>query len=312
MPTYLISGLRVASDLDLPGAILAEGTGAAPDVAIAQGPVPMALDPCEASGPNWFMAGERFVLRVPGIVRMELTGGHSLVWQCEDQTSPRDAAIFVSGSGFGLLMHQRGRCVIHASALAVGGRAVLFCGASGAGKSTLAAALAERGLPLLSDDQCVLSDLAAPLVHPDGRAMRLWDQAIDKLALSGRSGAAVREHLRKFHVEPPRAHGAALPLAAIYVLQEARAPELAQGGSGIAIEPLNLADAAIEVRRNAYRPAMIRRLGQEALYLQAAAGAAQAGGVFRLTRPLDFALFDRVIDALQAHWQQLGLVEPVP
>ena len=101
-------------------------------------------------------------------------------------------------------------------------------------------------------------------------------------------------------------------MAAIYVLQEARAPELTRGGNGVAIEPLNLADAAIEVRRNAYRPAMVKRLGQEALYLQAAAGAARTGGVFRLIRPLDFALFDQVIDALQAHWQELGLVEPGP
>ena len=36
------------------------------------------------------------------------------------------------------------------------GRAALFLGGSGAGKSTLAAALAQRGYPLVTDDFCVV------------------------------------------------------------------------------------------------------------------------------------------------------------
>ena len=98
--------------------------------------------------------------------------------------------------------------MLHASAVHVNGKAVLFCGPSGAGKSTLAAALAQRGYPLVTDDLCAitLAPGAPPMVHPDGRQLKLWAQAIERLDLAERRGAPVRNRLEKFYVEP-----AALP-----------------------------------------------------------------------------------------------------
>lgn len=314
---YVMSGLRVTSDLAMPGLIeTASAADAAPDVRIRQGEVPMALAASDTSGPNWQMAGDRFLLRIPGIVRMTLDAGTAITWQCEGDTRPEDALIFISGSGFGLLMHQHGRCIMHGSAVEVGGRAVLFCGPSGAGKSTLAAAMAARGFGHVADDQCVLSGLSGGevLVHPDGRAHKLWEQAITKLDLAERSGAPVRSALRKFFVAPHATSaaesGAALPLGGIYILAEARAPDLMKGDR-VTITPFNLADAAIAVRANAYRPPMVERLGQAGLYLQAAAAAQRSGGVFRLVRPMNFAVMDEVIDALTRHWQDTGLAERV-
>lgn len=46
---------------------------------------------------------------------------------------------------------------IHATCVAIGGRAVLLCGASGAGKSDLALRLIDRGAELVSDDQVLLT-----------------------------------------------------------------------------------------------------------------------------------------------------------
>lgn len=75
----------------------------------------------------------------------------------EAGTPPQDIAIFIIGTVFGLLLHQREQVVLRASAARVGGKAVLFCGASGAGKSPLAAALAQCGYPLITDDVCALA-----------------------------------------------------------------------------------------------------------------------------------------------------------
>jgi serine kinase of HPr protein (carbohydrate metabolism regulator) len=46
--------------------------------------------------------------------------------------------------------------LIHASCVAIGGRAVLIAGASGSGKSDLALRLIDRGAVLVSDDQVEL------------------------------------------------------------------------------------------------------------------------------------------------------------
>lgn len=309
---YVMSGLRVESDCAMPGLIETDRAAGVPNIRLRRGEVPTELADSTISGPNWQMAEGQFLLRIPGIVRMVLDAGTTITWKCEDATSPEDAAIFVTGSGFGLLMHQHGRSILHASAVEVCGKAVLFCGPSGAGKSTLAAALAARGFGHVADDQCVLSDISggAALVHPDGRAHKLWEQAINQLDLTDRSGPAIRSELRKFYVQPGRASIAPIPLAAIYVLAEARAPDIAKG-ERVAITPLNLADAALMVRANAYRPAMVERLGQGGLYLETAAAAMRAGGVFRLTRPMVFTDMDDVLAALEAHWQDSGVMERV-
>ena len=87
----------------------------------------------------------------------------------------------------------------------------------------------------------------------------------------------MRSAIQKYYVEPRAATATALPLAAIYVLREAR-PPFAPG-----IARPNIVDAGLMVRNNAYRPAMVRRMAQMDLYFQAAATIAQRAGIFTLT-----------------------------
>lgn len=302
---YLVSGLIVASDLMLPGLLPIGNAIGTPDVVIRAGDLSNRLDQPIATGPNWSMAAGRFLLHIPGIVAMLLIDGRELVYQLADTSSGDDAAVFVSGTGFGLLLHQRGRVVLHASAVRVRGRAVLLCGPSGAGKSTLAAALVDRGHDLISDDFCAISILAdrPPLVEPDGRQMKLWQNAIDWLLLAERRCDPVRPALRKYYVEPRAAAARAIPIGAVYILREAR-PPLATG-----IAAPNIVDAAVLLRRNAYRPAMVRRMDQKDLYFRATAAIAEHAGLFTFTRALDFAAMDAAIGSLESHWRDLGITE---
>jgi len=218
---------------------------------------------------------------------------------------PADIPIFILGTAFGILLHQREQVVLHASAVRVNGKAILFCGPSGAGKSTLAAALAQRGFPLVADDLCAitLAAGAAPMVQPDGRHLKLWAQAIEKLDLAERRGAPVRNKLQKFFVEPQAALAEPLPLGAVYALREARPPHK----SGI--ERPNVVDAALILRRSAYRPLMVNRMGQKADYFYAATAIANAAGIFHLTRPFNFAALPEVVGGLAQHWLDIGLTE---
>jgi hypothetical protein len=301
---YRVSGLSVASEIELPG-LIAGTAERAPQVTIRRGPVPENLPDKSASGPTWQIAGKQFLLRIPDIARFLLNEGHEIVFTPESDAGAADIPIFILGTVFGILLHQREQIVLHASAVRVNGKAVLFCGPSGAGKSTLAAALAQRGYPLVTDDFCTVTvnGSGPPLVHPDGRQLKLWAQAIDRLDLAQQRGERVRQSLEKFYVEPGEVFTEPLALGAVYALREAR-PPLKPG-----IERPNVVDAALLLRRNAYRSLLVRRMDQKANYFHAATAIANVAGIFHLTRALDFAKMPEVIAWLEAHWLELRLME---
>jgi hypothetical protein len=301
---YRVSGLSVASEIELPG-LIAGAPARVPQVTIRRGAVPERLPEPSASGATWQIAGKQFLFRIPDIARFLLNNGSEIVFAPESDAAAADIPIFILGTVFGILLHQREQIVLHASAVRVNGKAVLFCGSSGAGKSTLAAALAKHGYPLVTDDVCTLTTDAtgAPLVHPDGRQLKLWAQAIDRLDLAQQRGERVRQSLEKFYVEPSEVFTEPLALGAVYALREARPPHAA------GIERPNVVDTALLLRRSAYRPLLVRRMDQKENYFHAATAIANVAGIFHLTRVLDFAKMPDVIAALEAHWLDLRLME---
>lgn len=304
MHFYRVAGLTVASEIELPGAIAAAQTSA-PDIAVRAGQVPEALPHASARGPTWEIAGDRFLFRIPNVARFLLTGGREIVFEAAAGAQAADVSIFLVGTVLGILLHQRGQVVLHASAVRVNGKAVLFCGPSGAGKSTLAAALAQRGFPLVADDFCAItvSEAGTVTVQPDGRNLKLWAQAIQKLDLAERRGAPVRNRLQKYFVEPAAIFTEPLPLGTVYALREARPPHNA------GIERPNVVDAALILRRTAYRPLLVNRMGQKADYFRAATAIANAAGIFRLTRAFNFASMPELVAQLERHWLDVGLTE---
>jgi hypothetical protein len=297
-----VSGLAVRSELRLPGLIPLDDV-AAPDVTIGAIEVPEALDDVIATGPNWQRSATQFLLEIPAIGRFLLESGRSIGFARAPDIGDQDIALFLAGNVFGILLHQRNHIVLHASAIAVNGKAVLFCGVSGAGKSTIAAALGSRGYALVTDDQAAitLDDSGMPIVHPDGRFLKLWARSIDALKLDQRKGEAMRDRMEKFYVEPGLASEAAMPVGAVYMLAEDRPPRAA------GIDRPNLVDGSRLLIANAYRPVLVRRMGQRQAYFQVGAAIAHAAGIFTLARPLRFSAMDETVARLEAHWAEIGL-----
>jgi hypothetical protein len=98
-------------------------------------------------------------------------------------------------------------------------------------------------------------------------------------------------------------HAEALPLGTLYALREAR-PPLPPG-----IAPANAVDAAVILRRVAYRPRLVNRMDQRVDYFHAATTIANKAGIFYLTRALDFAAMPDVVADLERHWRSIGLME---
>jgi hypothetical protein len=112
------------------------------------------------------------------------------------------------------VLQARGRELLHASAVAMPGGAVAFCGSSGVGKSTVAYGFSRRGHSPIADD-ALLFESAGGRVHILPLPFRLH--------LSGES--ALNRHGPKapLDLDPEGVEGspggAALPLAALFVLE---------------------------------------------------------------------------------------------
>jgi hypothetical protein len=90
--------------------------------------------------------------------------------------------IVVPGTVTAFLLAMSGRCVLHASAVDLGGRALAFVGTSGQGKSTMAALFCAAGALLVTDDVLPLEfdPPAGPplrvLCHRAGTEIRLREK----------------------------------------------------------------------------------------------------------------------------------------
>lgn len=259
---YLVCGMSVASEMPLPATYRADPS-AEPDVVIRFGNVPDQLDNPDYAGPLWSVAGRRFLLNTPGVLRLLVQDGREIIVEAVEGVEATELAPFVMSTGLGGLLHQRGVLALHAATVMWRGRAVAICGETGMGKSTMAAALCQAGARFIGDDIAAIRLGAGDeaWVSPDGRQHRLWSDAISHLKLTDRQDRPVRSHLSKFHVRPERSveeAGGSLPLGAIVLLHD-RSREAPPGPPEIA--RLQLADALPLLRAQVHKPSLAERMG---------------------------------------------------
>lgn len=167
------------------------------------------------------------------------------------------------------------REAIHAGAFVVGGRAWAVTAEKEAGKSTTMAALARRGLPILTDDVLVLDrgdGLAGPRSVDLREGAARW-LGIDPVASASRGGERARVRLGP---APPRA-----PLAGWVFLG---------WGDDVAVEPVRPTQRAALLLR---QRTMQRELSRAGGLLDLAALPA-----VRLVRPRDLGRLDDALDRL--------------
>lgn len=169
-----------------------------------------------------------------------------------DSLTLEDAATYLLGPVLAFVLRWQGRLCLHASAIAVEGRAIAFVGVAGAGKSTTAAAFAQWGHPVLSDDVVALDWREnVPYVQPAYPRLRLWPESVDFLYGSrDRLPAIVPTNLiwNKRYLDLTQEQysfqSAPLPLSRIYLLQGR------QGENAPRIEEISQREAAIALIAN--------------------------------------------------------------
>src|SRR5262249_5114775 len=131
-------------------------------------------------------SAQRQTFIYPRIGAFIITADDEIAVEVAPGASANLVALPLLGPVMGVLLHLRGRFVLHGSAVEFGSAGYGFVGDKGAGKSTLAAALVGSGAALLSDDLLAFDDKGSIL--PAFPQLKLSSEA---LAMSGRVDARV-------------------------------------------------------------------------------------------------------------------------
>lgn len=192
---YQVYGLVVESEMELPELVLAGNS--MPDVQIRFGEVPEAVDDPIIQWSWCTASSSEYILTVKGVARYHVCKGRFITierrLELPEPVAAPDIRLWLLGSAFGALLHQRGLLPLHVSAVKAPTGVWAFTGESGEGKSTLAGFLKRRfGWELVSDDVSVISpELASPLIYPGPRKLKLWKDALAHLCFS--EGEAIRD-----------------------------------------------------------------------------------------------------------------------
>ena len=110
-----------------------------------------------------------------------ITNKYEIIVDSESHIS--DIIPFILGPVLSILLHQKGRLILHGSAVKIDNNAIAFIGNKENGKSTIAMALHKKGYPIITDDIIVIGfdNDNNPIIYPGFPYLRLSERLVKYL-----------------------------------------------------------------------------------------------------------------------------------
>ena len=294
-----LCGWRVRCDIPLPDLLPWTEGDREVELTIGIGPAPRLSRGRSFESPILQVAQDGSCrYEVPGVATYLVRGGNSIVIDpVTDLTSPA-VRVFLLGSVFGIVCHQRGLIPLHASCVDVGGVAIAIAGPSGFGKSTLASAFVGEGHFMLSDDVTVIdqTDPTRTMALPTFPRLQLSAASLEAARQSngddaleqsgyGQDKISIRTE-EAFQTKP-------LPLGGIYHLALAGPAEKTR------IAPIPLKSAVGHVYESVYRRNVAEHLGKaRALFANVARLVSALGETYTLVCPRRIDCLAETVDRI--------------
>ena len=228
--------------------------------------------------------------------------------------SIEDLATYLRGPVMGFVLRRRRATPLHSAAACLGDHGIVLCGATEAGKSTTVAALALRGIRILSDDIAALTEQDGRFqVEPGYPWICLWPDAV--ISLFGRPDALPQLtptwEKRYLPLGPGGFESVKRPLGAIYLLaprtNEPNAPR---------VEEVRPREALLELVQNTYMNWLLDK-EQRAMELDVLSRLASSVPVRRIVPHADPGRINELCEVIlgdSAGWlgrpSLVGLAEP--
>ncbi|SEP21094.1 hypothetical protein SAMN05216388_104517 [Halorientalis persicus] len=290
MHYYSTYDLIVESEFQLPELPTVEPETATIDVAIRSAEVEPVPD---SEGGT----GRRRIQAEPGICRLSydsigsflIKNGAQILFDPDHDgiIEKKITRRLIESEILGVLCHQRGLLVLHASAVSVDGKGAVFLGDRGAGKSTTAAAFYTGGNGLFEDDVVgIRFDHEGPVVLPGVPQLRLDPQAAEALGITDTVRYEDDWGPNKCYHATGNAPAPA-PLAGCYILQE---------DEGLTIEQCTGQEAFVSLVSQTYAHGLLADTQTERDHFQQCSEIVETAQIRRIKRPKNFERIPELIE----------------
>lgn len=270
-----------------------------PDVSIRLGKIPEKFVENEDWDHFWRATPEYFFFSIKAVGKYLVTNGDTILVENHSDVITSDLRVFLLGTCFGVILHQRGILPIHGSGVVVNDAGVIFSGEIGAGKSTLARSFMNRGAKIIADDVCAISftDQVQPIIHPGYAQIKLcldvathFDITADDYnrvsSYSDKLRLPVADYLQK---KP-------LPVSSIYFLDKHEQMD-------ITIRELSGREKFFHVSKNTYRKSLISDLSRDRAHFKNSSSLVGKVRMFEVLRPEAGSLNDDLVNCIERHLQ---------
>ncbi len=290
--TYSAFGLQISSELELPGLLHHDGKT---DVSISFGEVPEQIGgKLKGSGVLYQASSEGLLLKIPDVANFLIRNGSEIrIKKCIGVTD-EVLRLYTVNTPIGIILYQRGNLPLHASAIEVNNKCVVFTGESGAGKSTLLAAFHKKGYRVLTEEICSISltEIGAPIAHPGAAYTFLWNDVIKHLGKDISKLKQRPNNPNKYKIEIDKGFcDKSLKMERIYILGT-------KNTAGIEMKEIKGSNKILPLKNNSYRKRIGDAIANPALSFMMHSNIGKHTTVKRISRPKDKLYIDEMFELI--------------
>lgn len=247
----------------------------------------------------WKMNQNEFAMQVEGVGSFYACNGSEVEYAPADGTGRNEIELYLNGSVYGAILHQRMILPFHGSSFRLNGRTVLVCGDTGAGKSSVTAAFCLDGAEFLTDDVTpVVIKEGIPYIMALSDRMKLWADTLEQLEKEVDGLMNIYRRTDKFYLPMEKATGDFFRPDLVLLI------EVKECGP-VDFTEVTGAGRFAALRGEIYRPEYLRGMPEnEPQYFSVLLRMASAIRMIRVTRPAEIRISDlhhSIIEYLSGH-----------
>jgi len=233
----------------------------------------------------WQMNQREFAMQVEGVADFYACDGRDVEIATVKGADENAIDLYLNGSVYGAVLHQRKILPLHGSCFRYKGAAVMICGDAGAGKSSLTVSFCLNGAEFLTDDVTPMAFRdGIPYVRALSDRIKLWGDTLRQLEKEGSTLDRIFPGTDKYYYPMSGPGGDSTKLEHVFII------EIDDIGS-VTVEETFGPEKFAAVRGEIYRAEYLQGMPEnEAVYFRNIVDISRNVRVFRVRRPSDIRI----------------------